>query len=124
MENPNAERQAVLLERILKNMVKYFLYCPNTQLTYPQSKCTETILELNRCIEVSNPSGFSNLCVIDTLKFCISEGDFTRKWDSENCSRLSHQISEECTIQFRGNERKLVLFYWRIFALRCLFKTG
>jgi len=35
MENPNAERQAVLLERILKNM----------------SKCTETILELNRCIE-------------------------------------------------------------------------
>ncbi|KAL0949699.1 hypothetical protein HGRIS_009736 [Hohenbuehelia grisea] len=35
MENPHAERQAVLLERILKNT----------------SKCTETILELNHCIE-------------------------------------------------------------------------
>ncbi|KAF9055237.1 hypothetical protein BDZ89DRAFT_937639, partial [Hymenopellis radicata] len=35
MENPHAEQQAVLLERILKN----------------SSKCTETILELNRCLE-------------------------------------------------------------------------
>ncbi|KAJ6624559.1 DASH complex subunit Dad4, partial [Mycena sp. CBHHK59/15] len=35
MENPHAERQAVLLERILKNA----------------SKCTETILELNHCME-------------------------------------------------------------------------
>ncbi|KAJ7923030.1 DASH complex subunit Dad4 [Mycena leptocephala] len=35
MENPHAERQAVLLERILKNT----------------SKCTETILELNHCME-------------------------------------------------------------------------
>ncbi|KAF9075950.1 hypothetical protein BDP27DRAFT_1184663, partial [Rhodocollybia butyracea] len=35
MENPHAERQAVLLERILKNT----------------SKCTETILELNKCME-------------------------------------------------------------------------
>ncbi|KAF4600914.1 hypothetical protein PTI98_004918 [Pleurotus ostreatus] len=35
MENPHAERQAVLLERILKN----------------SSKCTEMILELNHCLE-------------------------------------------------------------------------
>ncbi|KAJ7085787.1 DASH complex subunit Dad4 [Mycena belliarum] len=35
MENPHAERQAVLLERILKNT----------------SKCTETIMELNHCME-------------------------------------------------------------------------
>jgi len=35
MENPHAERQAVLLERILKNT----------------SKCTEMILELNHCVE-------------------------------------------------------------------------
>ncbi|KAJ2931695.1 hypothetical protein H1R20_g5468, partial [Candolleomyces eurysporus] len=35
MENPHAERQAVLLERILKNA----------------SKCTEMILELNHCME-------------------------------------------------------------------------
>ncbi|KAJ3862955.1 hypothetical protein EV359DRAFT_44075 [Lentinula novae-zelandiae] len=35
MENPHAERQAVLLERILKNTFK----------------CTETILELNKSLE-------------------------------------------------------------------------
>lgn len=35
----------------------------NTQLTYPQSKCTETILELNHCVEVSN------LYHIDTHSF-------------------------------------------------------
>jgi len=35
MENPHAERQAVLLERILKNT----------------SKCTEMILELNHCVD-------------------------------------------------------------------------
>ena len=33
------------------------------------------------------------------------------KWDGENCCRPSHQISEECTIQFGGNERKLVFFF-------------
>ncbi|KAG1782731.1 hypothetical protein EV702DRAFT_398623 [Suillus placidus] len=36
MENPHAERQSVLLERILKNA----------------SACTEMILELNHCVEV------------------------------------------------------------------------
>ncbi|KAG6335398.1 hypothetical protein ID866_3693 [Astraeus odoratus] len=35
MENPHAERQAVLLERILKNA----------------SACTELIIELNHCAE-------------------------------------------------------------------------
>ncbi|EGO25929.1 hypothetical protein SERLADRAFT_466780 [Serpula lacrymans var. lacrymans S7.9] len=35
MENPHAERQAVLLERILKNA----------------SVCTEMIVELNHCVE-------------------------------------------------------------------------
>ncbi|KAF9058021.1 DASH complex subunit Dad4 [Panaeolus papilionaceus] len=35
MENPHAERQAVLLERIVKNT----------------TKCTEMILELNHCME-------------------------------------------------------------------------
>ncbi|KAG2349652.1 hypothetical protein BDR05DRAFT_955526 [Suillus weaverae] len=35
MENPHAERQSVLLERILKNA----------------SACTEMILELNHCVE-------------------------------------------------------------------------
>ncbi|KAJ7172239.1 DASH complex subunit Dad4 [Mycena filopes] len=34
MENPHAERQAVLLERIIKST----------------SKCTETISEINRCL--------------------------------------------------------------------------
>ena len=55
MENPHAERQAVLLERILKNMVKKIVYTvQDTELTFPQSKCTEMILELNHCVEVSN----------------------------------------------------------------------
>ncbi|EPQ56886.1 hypothetical protein GLOTRDRAFT_37883 [Gloeophyllum trabeum ATCC 11539] len=35
MENPHAERQAVLIERITKNA----------------DKCTEVIVELNHCIE-------------------------------------------------------------------------
>ncbi|KAI0318844.1 DASH complex subunit Dad4 [Amylostereum chailletii] len=35
MENPHAERQAVLLERIVKNA----------------EKCTELVLELNHCLE-------------------------------------------------------------------------
>ncbi|KAH8830855.1 DASH complex subunit Dad4 [Flagelloscypha sp. PMI_526] len=35
MDNPHAERQNVLLDRILKNT----------------SKCTESILELNHCLE-------------------------------------------------------------------------
>ncbi|KAF7295432.1 hypothetical protein MIND_01082800 [Mycena indigotica] len=35
MENPHAERQAVLLDRILKNT----------------AKCTEAILEINACLE-------------------------------------------------------------------------
>ncbi|KAI0266670.1 DASH complex subunit Dad4 [Gloeopeniophorella convolvens] len=35
MENPHSERQAVLLERIVKNA----------------DKCTELILELNHCVE-------------------------------------------------------------------------
>ncbi|KAI0001353.1 hypothetical protein BJV74DRAFT_766435 [Russula compacta] len=35
MENPHSERQAILLERIVKNA----------------DKCTELILELNHCVE-------------------------------------------------------------------------
>jgi len=35
MENPHAERQAVLLQRIVKNA----------------DKCTEIVLELNHCVE-------------------------------------------------------------------------
>ncbi|OCH87642.1 hypothetical protein OBBRIDRAFT_138986 [Obba rivulosa] len=35
MENPNVERQSILLQRIVKNA----------------DKCTETILELNHCLE-------------------------------------------------------------------------
>ncbi|KZT04327.1 uncharacterized protein LAESUDRAFT_703698 [Laetiporus sulphureus 93-53] len=35
MENPHAERQNILLQRIIKNA----------------DKCTETIIELNHCLE-------------------------------------------------------------------------
>lgn len=69
MENPHAERQAVLLERILKNTVSKPRTAglwskvdtgsnitrtdnhPNARTV--KSKCTEMILELNRCLEVS-----------------------------------------------------------------------
>ena len=108
MENPHAERQAVLLERILKNAVKrIFSTVQDVQLIQPQSKCTESILELNHCVEVCSSTSWTYILL--TL-LSHSKGDFTRKFDCENCSRFGHQIPEECTIQFRGNERKLVLF--------------
>ena len=122
MENPHAERQAVLLERILKNMVKKIVCTvQDTQLTFPQSKCTEMILELNHCVEVSNHLELFKSIFYRHSSFLEisshSKGDFTRKSHSENCSRLGHQISEECTIQFRGNERKLVFFWGGHLAL-------
>ena len=56
MENPHAERQAVLLERIVKNAVSvtqlYKKKPAYNQFPYHQDKCTELILELNHCVEV------------------------------------------------------------------------
>jgi hypothetical protein len=54
MENPHAERQAVLLERILKNTVRTSVCWVSIKLTLKaqQSKCTEMIVELNHCVEV------------------------------------------------------------------------
>ena len=56
MENPHAERQAVLLERIVKNAVSVtLLHKKETTMTifqHRQDKCTELILELNHCVEV------------------------------------------------------------------------
>jgi len=54
MENPHAERQAVLLERILKNTVSSstLLFALALNVILQQSKCTEMILELNHCVEV------------------------------------------------------------------------
>jgi hypothetical protein len=56
MENPHAERQAVLLERIVKNAVSVTLLtqkkCDDNQFLHRQDKCTELILELNHCVEV------------------------------------------------------------------------
>ena len=53
MENPHAERQNVLLQRIIKNAVRSrppLATIPH--LPFSQDKCTEAILELNRCLEV------------------------------------------------------------------------
>lgn len=56
MENPHAERQAVLLERIVKNAVSVTPLHPKkrtiTSFLHRQDKCTELILELNHCVEV------------------------------------------------------------------------
>ncbi|KXN83724.1 hypothetical protein AN958_00866 [Leucoagaricus sp. SymC.cos] len=52
MENPHAERQAVLLERIVKNTVRALVkYSISSGTKDRQSKCTEMILELNHCLE-------------------------------------------------------------------------
>jgi hypothetical protein len=56
MENPHAERQAVLLERIVKNAVsvshRFTKKGDDNQFLHHQDKCTELILELNHCVEV------------------------------------------------------------------------
>jgi DASH complex subunit DAD4 len=56
MENPHEEKQAFLLERIIKNVVCLFSIrvAPNC-LAYPllvgmQEKCNESIVELNQCL--------------------------------------------------------------------------
>jgi 3-polyprenyl-4-hydroxybenzoate decarboxylase len=57
MENPHAERQAVLLERILKNSVRVICNLLSTIRTYApildKLKCTGMIQELNHCFEVN-----------------------------------------------------------------------
>ncbi len=54
----------MLLERILKNTVSILdSCCLLFYVDFPQSKCTEMILELNHCLEV---------CVCDTCSFTTS----------------------------------------------------
>lgn len=75
MDNPHAERQAVLLERILKNSV-----CPQLPrrhkysiLTFMvQAKCTEMILELNHCVEVNNATEAKEIS-IDMFNYVLQE---------------------------------------------------
>jgi DASH complex subunit DAD4 len=52
MNNPHAERQAVLLERITKNAVSLMHPFRERRSCVFQEKCTELILELNHCVEV------------------------------------------------------------------------
>ena len=50
MENPHAERQNVILQRIIKNTVRSFPLAPSGLSDVPmgrQDKCTETLVELN-----------------------------------------------------------------------------
>jgi DASH complex subunit DAD4 len=50
MENPHEEKQAILLERIIKNVVSNLGVCQNASLTHhSQEKCNESIAELNQC---------------------------------------------------------------------------
>lgn len=52
MENPHDERQAVLLERIVRNTVRIAHHsprcCPHLLV---KEKCSQLVIELNRCIE-------------------------------------------------------------------------
>lgn len=53
MDNPHADQQAVLLERVLENSVSQPDLVIDTAHSHSlQSVCTETILELNQCVEV------------------------------------------------------------------------
>lgn len=59
MENPHEVEQAVLLERIIKNVVSDNLTGPSmhnkraARLIKGQDKCNEAVLEMNHCIRVS-----------------------------------------------------------------------
>jgi len=50
MENPHEAEQAVLLERIIKNVVSYLIHA--TGLADQQDKCNEAVHEMNLCIRV------------------------------------------------------------------------
>lgn len=53
MQNPHAERQDALLRRIIKNVVQYIkLSMQHICTHFKQESCTETIEELNRCLDV------------------------------------------------------------------------
>lgn len=54
MENPHSERQAVLLERIIKNVVSnpFKSHIGVISLYFFKGKCVELISELNHCVEV------------------------------------------------------------------------
>jgi hypothetical protein len=46
MQNPHEAEQNVLLERIIRKVVRH-------QLTLPQDKCNEAMVEMNQCLRVS-----------------------------------------------------------------------
>lgn len=54
MENPHDERQAILLDRIVKNSVSTLNGLPCTlayMILFDKNKCTELVMELNQCLE-------------------------------------------------------------------------
>ena len=105
MENPHAERQAVLLERIVKNTVGIPGVCCTCHQTDEtrQSKCTEMILELNHSIEVRMWSMLSSTISL----FIHFEGNTKSQCVCEDSCGVSYQIPKECTIQPGGNQRQL-----------------
>jgi len=60
MENPHNERQAILLQRIVKSVVRapvseqFHIQMKNkySDITIPQTKCNDIFQELNQCLEV------------------------------------------------------------------------
>lgn len=56
MQNPHAERHTVLLERIVKNVVRRNpgYRSAGTPDDSIQEKCSESIAELNHCLDVSS----------------------------------------------------------------------
>jgi hypothetical protein len=105
MENPHSERQAVLLERIVKNAVRVLYLVTKrimTKFRCRQDKCTELVLELNHCVEVwvvqpRSPRDYAFL--IPRLYF---PGDSPGKRLRQDRCRPGIKIPQECTIQLGG----------------------
>lgn len=68
MENPHEIEQAILLERIIGNVVGLPVLEPT--LTHPQVKCNEAVAEMNLCIKVGllRGTGLVIRCVARVLR--------------------------------------------------------
>ena len=69
MDNPHSERQAVLLERIVKNVVRCNYSTRLSSIIFIfQNKCVELMAELNHCVEVCFSWYFTSLCCLQSAQ--------------------------------------------------------
>ena len=87
MENPHAERQNVLIQRIIKNA----------------DKCTETILELNRCLDVRLP--VFRHCGEPHLSSYVPAGDRSRRCRHQGRCGPRRKVPQERAVQPQRHSR-------------------